>query len=207
MIIETRSAISLLHLTLSARPAPGRRAAADAAADNNDPGYLSRKTFESFERINSIRVTNRNFDSCNSCKLLGTSRLHELHESKFSVCDTYRIYPLETFEFFCSCIRSQCVRRREGGTNYDGKHAWVAARGAGRLGYTGELTEMTEWWRLAADGFRAVVICGAGNRSGHIGDTNCCVTLNPPAVSSTSIQCSGTKNADALKTGSNGIKL
>ena len=39
--------------------------------------------FESFERINSIRETNVNFDSCNSCKQLGTSRLHELHESKF----------------------------------------------------------------------------------------------------------------------------
>ena len=30
-----------------------------------------------------IRETNGNFDSCNSCKRLGTSRLHELHESKF----------------------------------------------------------------------------------------------------------------------------
>ena len=46
--------------------------------------------FESFERINSIRLTNGNFDSCNSCKRLGTnrkrlgtSRLHELHESTF----------------------------------------------------------------------------------------------------------------------------
>ena len=39
--------------------------------------------FESFERINSIRETNGKFDSCNSCKRLGTSRLHELHESKF----------------------------------------------------------------------------------------------------------------------------
>ena len=29
-----------------------------------------------FARINSIRKTNRNFDSCNSCKRLGTSRLH-----------------------------------------------------------------------------------------------------------------------------------
>ena len=37
---------------------------------------------ESFEPINSIRVTNENFDSCNSCKRL-VSRLHELHESKF----------------------------------------------------------------------------------------------------------------------------
>ena len=29
-----------------------------------------------------MRGTNGNFDSCNSCKRLGTSRLHELHESK-----------------------------------------------------------------------------------------------------------------------------
>ena len=42
---------------------------------------MSRK-FESFERINSIRETNGNFDSCNSCKRL-PSRLHELHEAKF----------------------------------------------------------------------------------------------------------------------------
>ena len=44
--------------------------------------YMSRK-FESFERINSIRETNGNLDSCNSCKRLGTSRLHESPESKF----------------------------------------------------------------------------------------------------------------------------
>ena len=30
-----------------------------------------------------MRETNGNFDSCNSCKRLGTSRLHEWHESKF----------------------------------------------------------------------------------------------------------------------------
>ena len=30
-----------------------------------------------------IRETNGNFDSCKSCKRLGTSRLYELHESKF----------------------------------------------------------------------------------------------------------------------------
>ena len=45
--------------------------------------YTWAEKFESFERINSIRETNGNFDSCNSCKRLGTSRLHELHESKF----------------------------------------------------------------------------------------------------------------------------
>ena len=48
----------------------------------NDPGYMSRK-IRKFRRINSIRETNGNFDSCNSCKRLVPSRLHELHESKF----------------------------------------------------------------------------------------------------------------------------
>ena len=48
----------------------------------NDRVYMSRK-------IRKLRTdkfdgeTNGNFDSCNSCNLLGTSRLHELHESKF----------------------------------------------------------------------------------------------------------------------------
>ena len=50
--------------------------------------------FESFERLNSIRVTNGNFDSCNSCKRLVSSRLHELHESK---CPFVIL-----MEFFCS---------------------------------------------------------------------------------------------------------
>ena len=39
--------------------------------------------FESFQRINSICETNGNFDSCNPCKQLVSSRLHGLHESKF----------------------------------------------------------------------------------------------------------------------------
>ena len=38
---------------------------------------------ESFERINSIRVTNENFYSSNSCKRLVPSRLHEWLEQKF----------------------------------------------------------------------------------------------------------------------------
>ena len=41
------------------------------------------KKFESFERMNSIHETSGNFDSCKSCKRLETSRLHELHGSKF----------------------------------------------------------------------------------------------------------------------------
>ena len=51
-------------------------------ADDGDHIYMSRK-FESFKRINSIRETNGNFDSCNSCKRLVPSRLHEPHGSKF----------------------------------------------------------------------------------------------------------------------------
>ena len=42
------------------------------------------ETFEILERINSMRETNESFDSCNSCKRLVSSRLHELHESKLS---------------------------------------------------------------------------------------------------------------------------
>ena len=64
------------------RPAPGTVRLSGVVFPSTDPGYMSRK-IESFERINSIRETNGNFDSCNSCKRLGTSRLHELHESKF----------------------------------------------------------------------------------------------------------------------------
>ena len=46
--------------------------------------YTGAEKFESFERINSICETNGNFDSCNSCKRLGTSRLHELFLSCMS---------------------------------------------------------------------------------------------------------------------------
>ena len=44
--------------------------------------------YECFERINSIRKTSGNFDSCNSCKRRGTDRSHELHESKFPLFHT-----------------------------------------------------------------------------------------------------------------------
>ena len=45
--------------------------------------YTRAEKFESSERINSIRETKGNFDSCNSCERLGTSRSHELNKSKF----------------------------------------------------------------------------------------------------------------------------
>ena len=52
---------------------------AELARRDGDSGYMSKK-FKSLEWLNSIRETNGNFDSCNSCKRLGTSRVHELHE-------------------------------------------------------------------------------------------------------------------------------
>ena len=45
--------------------------------------YTWAEKFENFERIKFDSETNGNFDSCNSCKRLGTSRLRELNESKF----------------------------------------------------------------------------------------------------------------------------
>ena len=60
------------------------------ALSNSDPGYMSRK-FESFERINSIRETNGNFDSFNSCKRLGTSRFRN---GWFPAVQNFRIFLL-----------------------------------------------------------------------------------------------------------------
>ena len=49
---------------------------------DRDPGYISRKNRKlRTDKFDS--VTNQNVDPCNSCKRLETSRLHELHESKF----------------------------------------------------------------------------------------------------------------------------
>ena len=58
------------------------------------------KNFESFERINSIRETNGNFDSCNSCKWLVLSSLHELRESKFPFAPRIGLIRSNFFLFF-----------------------------------------------------------------------------------------------------------
>ena len=49
---------------------------------HHDPVYMSRKN-RKFRTEKFDTEINGNFDSCNSCKRLGTSRLHELHEPKF----------------------------------------------------------------------------------------------------------------------------
>ena len=77
---------------------------------------------ESFERINSIRETNVNFGSCNSCKRLVPSRLHELHETKlrlFHVSNlsgrNFRIFlliypgPVCEYSHRCVCGGGGCI--------------------------------------------------------------------------------------------------
>ena len=70
-----------------------------------DPVYMSRK-IRKFRTDKFDSETNGNFDSCNSCKRLGTSRLHELHEFIFELSFELslsfawvRIYPFETSNF------------------------------------------------------------------------------------------------------------
>ena len=68
--------------TCAPSPAAGSRLNTSCSCSHRqlpdtEPGYMSR-TIRKFERINSIRVTNGNFDSCKSCKWLVPSSLNEL---------------------------------------------------------------------------------------------------------------------------------
>ena len=74
-----------LSVRVSAPPLSSDRGASFPRSDRSQPlaPDTGAEKFESFARINSIPETNGSFDSCKSCKRLGTSRLHELHESKF----------------------------------------------------------------------------------------------------------------------------
>ena len=73
------------------------------------PRLHDQRNSKSFERIDSIRETNKNFDSCNSCKRLGTIHLHELHESKFPFVSRIEFIRSKLLEFFCSCIRGHSI--------------------------------------------------------------------------------------------------
>ena len=86
----------------------GRSGQARIAVD--DPGYMSRKKFESLERMNSIRETNGSFDSC---KRLVPTRLHELHESKLPFVSRIEFIPskLSNFSTHVSGV-DNCTRTR-----------------------------------------------------------------------------------------------
>ena len=49
----------------------------------SDSGFMNGKIRKLDEFYTYLRVTNGNFDSCNYCKRMVPSRLHDLHESKF----------------------------------------------------------------------------------------------------------------------------
>ena len=76
----------------------------DATGSDTDP-YTWQEKFESFERINLIRVTNGNIDSSNSWKRLVRSHLHELLESHFLFATRIEFIRSKFTFFFCSCIR------------------------------------------------------------------------------------------------------
>ena len=83
-----------------------------------DPGHMSRKV-KSLERINSIYETNRSFDSCHSCKQLGTNRLLaflsriKFIRSKLSFYSfVHQFIKFIPPKFFCSCIRVHWYHQR-----------------------------------------------------------------------------------------------
>ena len=85
---------------------------------------------ENLERINSIRETNGRFWSCNSCKRLVTSRLHDLHESKLPFVSRIEFIRSEFLDFSAHvsgfgvsavlAARPLGWQRRGGGVQTDG---------------------------------------------------------------------------------------
>ena len=67
--------------------------------------------FETLERTSSIRKTNGNLNSCNSCRRLGSSRLHDLHESKFSPVSCIEFIRSKLSIFLLMYPTDLCLRR------------------------------------------------------------------------------------------------
>ena len=57
-----------------------------------------------------MRETSGSFDSRNSCKRLGTSRLHELHESKLPFCSRIEFIRSKLSNFFAHVSGASNVR-------------------------------------------------------------------------------------------------
>ena len=114
--------------------------------------YTWTEKFESFERINSIREKNRDFDSCNSCKQLVPSRLHEMHESKFPFVSRMEFIRSKLSNFFCSCIRGQrrTLATGEGGRRVSGTPVG-GVEGLGGLGPV-PCAARWRWWSAAWPG-------------------------------------------------------
>ena len=86
--------------------------------------------FESLERINSIRETNVSLDSRNWCKRLGTSLLHELHESKLPFVSRIEFIRLNFWIFLLmgsTCGPGRCWAQISAGTSPWIDSAWPTA--------------------------------------------------------------------------------
>ena len=76
-------------------------------SSHSDPGYMSRK-IRKFRTDKFDTWHKRKFWLLQLMWTAGSQPFTWVAWVKISVCVTYRIYPFETFEFFCSCIRRQC---------------------------------------------------------------------------------------------------
>ena len=74
----------------------------------SDPVYMSRK-IRKFRTDKFDTWNKRKFWLMQLMQTAGSQPLTWVAWVKISVCFTYRIHPFETFEFFCSCIRGQCM--------------------------------------------------------------------------------------------------
>ena len=101
-----------------------RRDAALSGAVDSDSVYMSSKN-GSLKQINSISEANRRFDSGNSCKRLGPSRVYELHDSTLPFVWLIEfIHPLN-YPLICSYKRDRCLPPRHVAarlTRYDTTH-------------------------------------------------------------------------------------
>ena len=81
---------------------------------------------------NSIRETNGNFGSCNSCKRLVSSRLHELHDSKFPLISRMEFIRSKLSNFSAHVSRVRESHLTGGGARLERDEN--AGTGAGREG-------------------------------------------------------------------------
>ena len=79
-----------------------------------DPVYMSRK-IRKFRTDKFDSETNGNFDSCNSCKRLVPSRLHELHESKFPFVSLSNL-SVRNFRIFSAHVYGVCETEKRTGS-------------------------------------------------------------------------------------------
>ena len=126
-----------------------------------DPAYMSRK-IRKFRIDEFDSVANGNFDSCNSWKLLGTSRFHVLHESKFPFV-TLSNLSVRNFSFSAHVSGSASSRGHDSRESAENTcfyvSVWICLSRGGTATRTGgssvgdghptKLSEMGESWHVS----------------------------------------------------------